>query len=212
MIIDCISDLHGYFPELDGGDLLIVVGDLTANDIGKQYENFNTWLLDQEYTRKIIIAGNHDGFMTDIYTARLVCMGAEYLYDSGTEFEGLKIWGSPWTLKFPRMNPKCMAFTVDTEEQLKEKWDMIPDDIDILITHSPPHGILDKCPNGNVGSKSLSQNIEKLKPKLHVFGHIHECGGSKVLYKHNGPNTWCVNASIVNERYEHVNKPIRMKL
>jgi 3',5'-cyclic AMP phosphodiesterase CpdA len=61
MKIDCISDLHGFQPKLEGGDLLIVAGDLTARDTVEEYITFNSWLSDQNYDRKIIIAGNHDG-------------------------------------------------------------------------------------------------------------------------------------------------------
>ena len=220
MKIDCISDLHGYYPKLEGGDLLIVCGDLTARDSPIEYGHFAAWIDRQKYNKKVLVAGNHDTFfqnagsnsIQDTYSD----INVEYLCDSGTEFEGLKIWGSPWTAQFPGINPKCCAFTVnfgcDTEYWLDEYWKLIPDDTDILITHSPPHGVLDKCLNGNVGSKTLLEAIERIKPKLHIFGHIHECGGSKLLYKHEGPNTWCVNASIVNERYEHVNKPIRIEL
>lgn len=218
MKIDCISDLHGYYPKLEGGDLLIVAGDLTARDEPEEYIYFRNWLSEQNYKKKIVIAGNHDGNLQLDYMfgSTPFLEIAEYLCDSGTEFEGLKIWGSPWTAQFPGINPKCCAFTVnfgcDTEYWLDDYWKLIPDDTDILITHSPPHGVLDKCLNGNVGSKTLLEAIERIKPKLHIFGHIHECGGSKLLYKHEGPNTWCVNASIVNERYEHVNKPIRIEL
>lgn len=208
MIIDCISDLHGYYPKLKGGDLLIVAGDLTANDRGKQYEDFNTWLLGQEYHKKIIIAGNHDEFMTNNDTANLVCMGAEYLCDSGTEFQGLKIWGSPWSLWFPGINPKCTAFTT-YEFIIHDFYEKIPNNIDILITHTPPYGILDKTKNDKLaGSKSLREAFFRVKPKLHVFGHIHEQGGKKV----DLVTSICVNASIVDEHYKHVNKPVRVEL
>jgi hypothetical protein len=146
-----------------------------------------------------------------------------------------KIWGSPWTLRFKGMNPHCMAFTVDTEEELAEKWALIPDDVDILVTHSPPYcgpsyegqnptesyTKLDRVrrygPFGhereeNVGSPSLSK---KCNPDagliLHVFGHIHEAYGH---YHEMNPvfETHLVNASHVNERYEPINKPIRIEL
>lgn len=218
MIIDCISDLHGHYPELKGGDLLIVAGDLTSRDIGKEYEDFNTWLLCQEYKKKVVIPGNHDNFLIKKDIAELVCMGAEYLCDSGTEFEGLKIWGSPWSKRFKGMNSHCMAFTVDTEEEIQEKWKLIPDDINILVTHEPPFGILDGIPNKydgtlfHVGSTSLRNHVlnsDRFKNlKLHVFGHIHENGGKT----YETTLTKFVNASHVNERYKPVNKPVRIVL
>jgi Icc-related predicted phosphoesterase len=241
MIIDCLSDIHGFYPKLEGGDLLIIAGDLTARHTDKEWHEFATWMDRQDYKKIIFIAGNHDT-MIERWDKEQDAEGykgpvsdandrIEYLCDSGTEFEALKIWGSPWSLTFPGMNPECKAFTVDTEEELGEKWALIPDDIDILITHSPPFAVLDLAkksmhperksiiddyPNGeyiHVGSTSLDKKIGKMNkyPKLHVFGHIHESYGQiEVNYK--GASYKMINASHVNERYQPVNKPIRIIL
>ena len=216
MIIDCISDLHGFYPKLEGGDLLIVAGDLTKRDKPIEHEEFYLWLAEQDYDKKIVIAGNHDNFLVDHPDQfRLNEDGIEYLCDSGTEFEGLRIWGSPWTKTFEGMNPHCKAFTCDTEEELAEKWAMIPDDIDILITHSPPYGIFDsvrRFPQDipeNTGSKYLSDKFRgSTTLKLHIFGHIHEHGGKSG----DIGMTKFINCSHVNERYQPVNKPVRIVL
>jgi Icc-related predicted phosphoesterase len=228
MIIDCIADLHGFYPELQGGDLLIVAGDLTAHDTDAEHLDFIEWIgMMQKYHKKykkcIHIAGNHDNFLYDekrygqIKTP--IDWNIEYLCDSGTEFEGLKIWGTPWTKTFEGMNPHCKAFTCDTEEELVVKWQLIPHDIDILITHSPPFAILDRTiDNKYVGSISLSAQSGFLQNiKLHVFGHIHEAYGKidPPVYLPNFfdvSNHYLVNCSHVNERYEPVNKPIRVIL
>lgn len=219
MIIDCISDLHGYFPELEGGDLLIVAGDLTASDTPMQHYNFLDWLQNQPYKEKIVVAGNHDNFIYSLKSkyipdTRKLDSGMIYLCDSGTEFEGLKIWGTPWTKTFEGINPKCKAFTVDTETELMDKFDLIPPGIDILITHAPPQGILDKCDNGHMGSIALYNWIKYVeRPKLHVFGHIHEGYGQEELFAtYNDKMMISVNASFVNENYKPVNKPIRIIL
>src|SRR6185436_18921144 len=110
MEIDCISDLHGHYPKLEGGDLLIVAGDLTATDTEYQHDDFFVWLNSQPYKKKIFIAGNHDNYLqknNEKFIKTLQKSDLEYLYDSGTEFEGLKVWGSPWTNWFPQVNPKC---------------------------------------------------------------------------------------------------------
>jgi Icc-related predicted phosphoesterase len=139
----------------------------------------------------------------------------EYLCDSGTEFEGLKIWGSPWTPVFFNWH-----FMKKRGEEIKKQWDLIPDDIDILITHGPPFGILDvsglssrRKPGGfHCGCKDLTQTLERLtKLKLHVFGHIHD-GYGKMAIGHKGREFTCVNASIMDEDYNPVNKPIRVVL
>lgn len=220
MIIDCVSDLHGFYPQLPGGDLLIVAGDLTSREESEKYNVYFTWLHDQNYKKKVLICGNHDNLMIDTPPKTIrwfekhseIC---EYLCDSRTEFEGLKIWGSPWTNTFEGINPKCCAFTVDTDEELSEKWELIPEDIDILITHCPPFGIFDSVPymiSGEMietGSISLRNKVVGMPNlKLHVFGHIHEHGG-KIL-----DTTICkfVNASHVNEKYKPVNGFVRIEL
>lgn len=218
MIIDCISDLHGHYPKLEGGDLLIVAGDWVRISDEQEYLDFYNWIRNQKYGKKICIAGNHD---TLIQREGPEWMGFEdagftYLCDSGTEFKGLKIWGSPWTKTFEGMNPHCKAFTVDTEEKLAVKFSLIPDDVDILVTHSPPFGLLDTLDavieghacDKHVGSSSLDLKLGQIMPKLHVFGHIHEQGGKQAAFL----NTRYVNASHVNENYEPVNKPIRIEL
>jgi Icc-related predicted phosphoesterase len=119
------------------------------------------------------------------------------------------------------MNPHCKAFTLDTEEKLAEKWALIPNDTDILVTHSPPYGIRDAVKNyssGKIecyGSKSLQMELFlRLNPKLTVFGHIHEGYGIEPPggIVERCVNASHVNASHVNEHYEPVNKPIRIIL
>lgn len=217
MIIDCISDLHGHFPKLEDGDLLIVAGDLTARDEEYEYDKFSQWLRSLAYKKVIVIGGNHDNYLFECKKVSVLPSFyrptyVEYLCDSGTEFEGLKIWGSPWTQTFEEMNPQCKAFTLDTEKELDSKFSLIPDDTDILITHGPPFGILDTNSKGYlVGSCSLmAHHVKGLRPKLWVWGHIHEDYGEQE------PDQWVktkyVNCSHVNERYEPVNKPIRIVL
>lgn len=228
MIIDCISDPHGNYPELEGGDLLIVAGDLTARDTLTEHSFMAEWLHKQDYKKKVLVAGNHDNLLQkykDFYSKTSI----DYLCDSGTKFcyypplekdaadgtvierRDFKIWGSPWTKAFPGMNPDCKAFTCDQENDLKAKWAMIPDDTDILITHSPPYGICDEVKGDyrweSVGSRSLQHRVLDIKPKLHVFGHIHEAWG-----EFHSQGIIFINASHVNERYQPVNKPIRVVL
>jgi Icc-related predicted phosphoesterase len=217
MKIDCISDLHGLKPKLEGGDLLIIAGDMTAWDKIKEWAEFFSWLKQQNYRKKILIAGNHDNFfnigfpksqkeaedMAEVKEYLIVTGNMEeedftYLCDSGCEFEGLKIWGSPWTQKFVGMNPDCMAFSLNIQSQLMEKWDLIPDDTDILITHCPPYGIGDKTDRKyRVGCNDLRQRIRATNVKLHVFGHIHEGSG---VYDVEGRVH--INGSQMNANYE----------
>lgn len=217
MIIDCISDLHGHYPKLQGGDLLIIAGDWTRSDTVTELFHFFDWVHEQDYRKKIVIAGNHDNAAQneDYKGPRgIVSKSFTYLCDSGTEFEGLKIWGSPWTKAFPGMNPKCKAFTLNTDEELHQKWSMIPEDTHILITHYPAHGICDDCIRygsgeswESAGSLSLRKQVFKIKPKMHVFGHLHEAHGQIEI-----EGIKFINASYVTEHYQPFNKPIRVIL
>lgn len=228
MIIDCISDLHGHYPDMESGDLLIVAGDLTANDTEEEYRNkFNMWMYDQyplKYKKVVFIAGNHDTWIQKNVTTEFMFGCGEYLCDSGTEFEGLKIWGSPWTKSFEGMNPACMAFTEQTEDGLMKHFGKIPDDIDILVTHSPPYGVLDTVETvwnerevvEHCGSNYLYGWLKYCgRPKLHVFGHIHEGYGMQrpnlgFIDAEGYPIS--VNASHMNGSYQSVNAPIRVVL
>lgn len=210
--ITCISDLHGYIPlDLEPGDLLIVAGDLTGNDKEYQYFEIFEWIDRQPFKEKILIAGNHDTRMEMENYPGPRSGEFHYLNNLGIELFGLKIWGIPHSLLFDGINPLCVAYC-GSEFDLKGICEDIPDDIDILISHGPAWGVLDKTDRGeNVGSYALLTALERIKPKLLVTAHIHESYGT-LSYKHQGPNTLCVNASYVNERYNPVNKPITVLL
>jgi Icc-related predicted phosphoesterase len=210
MIIDCISDLHGFQPQLEGGDLLIVSGDFTARDTNQEHQDVLDWLDIQDYEKVVVIAGNHDGFLEknpEFYKQSAIT----YLCDSGCEFKGYKIWGSPWTPIF------CDWHFMLPIAKRKEKWALIPNDIDILITHGPPYRVLDKVPSyekdnefEHVGCYELKKRVDSPLMKnlsLHVFGHIHEGYGQMEIGK-----TRYVNCAIMDERYKPVNKPIRIEL
>ena len=210
MKITCVSDLHGYLPETTGGDLLIVAGDLTLRDTPAEYVKCLRWIENQRYRKKILVAGNHDGGIESGEISMKAIADIDYLCDAGAQFEGLKIWGSPWTHWFHGVNPRCKAFMLSNEEKLAARWALIPEDTDILVTHSPPHGMLDQLRNGTMcGSYSLQTSVQHIRPKLHVFGHIHE---GYELSKNLIYGTTFVNASHVNEHYRNINPPIDIEL
>ena len=212
--ITFISDTHTKHNTLDnflvGGDILIHAGDLTSRGYITEIENFMKWY-DKiyNYDTKVFIAGNHDfGFQDDNEKLRGLLTGyktIDYLQDDwlmvGEDYDTMiKIWGTPWQPEFHNW-----AFNLPRGEKLKEKWDMIPIDTDILITHGPPFGKLDyvRYPNENVGCEELMKRVEEIKPKIHVFGHIHEGYG----YVFDG-NTHYINAAVLNGRYEFRNRPL----
>ena len=212
--ITFISDTHTKHDKvsgfLTGGDILVHAGDLTGRGYITEIENFMKWYDNiNNYDTKVFIAGNHDfGFENDNEKVKGLLTGyktIEYLQDDllmvGEDYDTMvKIWGTPWQPEFHNW-----AFNLPRGEKLKEKWDMIPVNTDILITHGPPFGKLDYVPydSVNVGCEELMKRVEEIKPKIHVFGHIHEGYG----YVFDG-NTHYINAAVLNGRYEFRNKPI----
>ena len=105
--------------------------------------------------------------------ARARITNGVYLEDSAVELLGLKVYGSPWQPFYGGW-----AFNLHRGPDLAAMWAKIPDDITILVTHGPPEGILDRNNWGeNVGCRDLLGRVMELRPRLHVFGHIHEAAG-----------------------------------
>lgn len=171
-----MSDTHMYHDAhpVPAGDVLIHAGDLTHMGLPEQIAACDAFFARQKHRDKIVIAGNHDFlFERRPQEARALIKHATYLEDSGTVAAGLRVWGSPWQPWF-----FDWAFNLRTEAELEEKWARMPDGIDVLVTHSPPYGIGDLCDNGQrPGCKALLRRVLAVKPRLHVFGHIHEDRG-----------------------------------
>ncbi len=213
MKITFISDLHRKHLEIENdlssGDLLICSGDMTSRGSLSEIETFMKWFdkLDQ-YNHKVFISGNHDwGFQRNpksIDEMLINYKNITYLEDSIVEIEGVKIWGSPWQPFF------CdWAFNLfRMSPQLKSKWDLMPEDIDILITHGPPFGYLDTVENRteHLGCELLMNRIEQVKPKINCFGHIHSGNG----YVFNG-ETHFINSSVLNENYIYQYPPLTIE-
>jgi Icc-related predicted phosphoesterase len=210
MRVVCISDTHGKHRdfEIPDGDLLVFAGDLMNGgyeDEVSLVRDFNAWLGGLPHKHKVVIAGNHDRlFESNPKYAQSLITNATYLENSGTEIGGFKIWGSPQQPEFCNW-----AFNVPRGEAIRKYWDLIPEDTDILITHGPPWGCLDKAHpmHGHLGCADLTQALRRVSPQLHVFGHIH--GG----YGRSGSGKdISVNASLVDEAYRPTHKPIVVEL
>ncbi len=203
MKIIAISDTHAKHRDLivPPGDLLIHAGDVTQKGRKEEVEDFLDWFKEQPCKHKIFIAGNHDFYFeraTDEEIAALIPEGVTYLNDSGIEIEGISIWGSPITPWFHNW-----AFQRHRGKKIEKHWDMIPEGTDILVVHGPPHGILDKTFFGaKVGCERLTYAIKIIRPKLAIFGHIHEDRGILIQKE-----TTFINAAVVNLQYEVKNKP-----
>lgn len=203
MQIIAISDTHGQHRNLKvpDGDILIHAGDISRGGTKEQVINFLEWFSEQNHPHKIFIAGNHDFFFEEAHAeeiSKLIPDGVIYLNDSGVEINGVKFWGSPITPWFNNW-----AFNRQRGAEIKKYWDLIPNDIDVLVTHGPPFGILDETVYGKrTGCEELLLRVYHVMPKYHIFGHIHEdCG---CLTKRG---TTFVNASVLDDWYKLKNKP-----
>jgi Icc-related predicted phosphoesterase len=177
MRIAIVSDTHGWNQRLQvpGADLFLHAGDLTRRGTEGEIRQALDWIASLPHRHKVFIAGNHDFlFEDDPERARaLVPPGVVYLDDSGTEIEGLRIWGSPVQPRF-----FDWAFNRDRGADIRRHWDLIPERTDLLVTHGPPLGILDRTARGpNVGCEELLERLAATEVRLHVFGHIHEARG-----------------------------------
>lgn len=200
-----ISDthtLHGSVTVPDG-DVLVCCGDfMSTGQRPQEAVSFALWLDALPHEFKIVIAGNHDIMFEKAPDLARKTLGGSciYLRDSGVEVMGVKFYGSPWQPEFCNW-----AFNLPRGEPLKRKWDLIPNDTDVLITHGPPKGILDGAIYNpeRLGCKDLMDAVERVKPRVHAFGHIHYSYGWKVI----GETTF-INAAICGEDYRPTNKPI----
>jgi hypothetical protein len=199
--------------------VLLHAGDFSNAGETSQVESLSRWLAQYPAEHKVVIAGNHDITFhpqyydrawsrfhfkgkADVQTTRdiLTCPESPcvYLEDGYTEILGYKIFGSPWQPEF------CdWAFNLK-EEECKQKWAEIPQDVDILMTHGPPNGIGDRTSTGmHAGCQHLLSEIRKRPVTVHLAGHIHEGYGcvedGGVLF---------VNASTCTLKYRPSNKPI----
>ena len=208
MKIICISDTHGYHNQLQlpEGDVLVHAGDVSGRGHKKQIRQFLKWFAAQDFEHKIFIAGNHDFYFEQAPAdeiADIIPPGVTYLNDSGTNINGINFWGSPvqpWFFDW--------AFNRQRGPEIDLHWDLIPSTTDILITHGPPFGILDKTIHGvEVGCERLLKKIELIKPRYSIFGHIHEGYGMR---KKKG--THFINASSLDVGYQVVNAPVEIEV
>lgn len=207
MRIVCLSDTHCQLEKIKvpKGDILIHSGDLTYRGTYDETVEELDKLASIPIRNKVLVAGNHDWLAYESPdTMRALCEERDiiYLFDSLFTVADIKIYGSPWQPAFHNW-----AFNLPRGPELERTWARIPNETEILVTHGPPHGLLDHCPNGHVGDEALYERIKSLPNlKLHIFGHIHE-GYGVAKYK----DLTLVNASTCTGSYRPLNNPIMLK-
>jgi Icc-related predicted phosphoesterase len=221
MKICVISDTHGMHRDLDKlpeVDVLIHCGDFSNVGEKDQVMDFIEWFASFPHRHKIFIAGNHDksfdpkfwespmdGLWKEETLLYAKFKGLTYLENSEIVIDGVRFWGSPIT---PSFYPERWAFNRDRGVTINQIWKQIPFRTDVLITHGPPATKLDWTVRGGlVGCDDLLYHVQMIKPKYHLFGHIHESAGIE-----EGMDTTFINASVLNERYSLVNPPIVVDL
>lgn len=181
MKIVCISDTHNNEPELPEGDILVHAGDATIHGYRVEAYRQLCWLESQLHKYKYIFftPGNHDlYFEKNLLKAKeeALLAGIILLHNELFEFDvngkTYRLWMSAHT-----PNYHDWAFMLN-ENEIIEAWEKIPQNLDVLVTHAPPLGILDKSyRDEHIGCKWLVQRVLEIKPQVHIFGHAHEGRG-----------------------------------
>lgn len=207
-----ISDTHNRAEKLimPSADILIHCGDYSSRGCEYELEDFKYWIdsVSHLYKHIILVPGNHDRiFQAEEQQSRLILNNVTVLIDEYVEILGLRIYGTPYQPFFNNW-----AFNLKGKA-LHDKYRKIPDKLDILITHSPPKGILDSVrqvfdrktktylEHVSYGSEFLYKQVVKKQPRFHFFGHIHDSFGV-----FNSGTTVFANASSCSEKYEITNQ------
>lgn len=220
MRIICISDNHEQnlmtkwtWPE---GHILVHAGDLTAmggeSKVLKMAKQLSRLRLTMGYSRVLYVPGNHDkSFANERTTATNImnAYGIDTLIDQYVVIDGLTFYGCPWIQLQPedtlKLHEDALAFS---RLDCREHFDKIPVNTDVLITHQPPGGILDKTDNGeSIGSSQLANRLRYLKTITYIFGHNHSGHGICEILDRR-----FINAALCDEKYRPVYEPIIIDL
>lgn len=230
-MIDCvtvsaISDLHGHLPQIQSSDLAVVAGDIFPGALDKDpyaqgvwfCDSFLPWVEKQECNQVILVAGNHDhwiaknnaALMDEFAPARLKKL--IYLCDNGMVFRGVRIHGTPW-MPTPFVNK---AFSSDDSDFLKEKYSRIPQNVDLLITHTVPYdcnyiGFSDRDLK-DLGSKELREAVAIRNIRFLVGGHLHETRERVAHMDFGEKHTEMANVACCDNYKQPVRKPIRFTI
>lgn len=179
MRIVAVADTHLFESDLGkipDGDVFVHAGDLCRRGSLDELALVVPWLRGLPHRHKLVVAGNHDWCFARERDAAVALLGPSltYLEDEGVTIGGVRFWGSPWQPRY-----RDWAFNLDRGAPIAAKWDRIPDDTDVLVTHGPPRGFGDTTRvAGRAGCDDLLTAVRRVRPLLHLFGHIHTDGGT----------------------------------
>lgn len=219
MKIVAISDTHGSHRQLviPECDMLVHAGDITNMGELPMFNDFVRWFAEQPAKRKVFVAGNHDFCCQKMphVIKGMIPSNVVYLENDWAILDNIAIYGSPWTPYFYdwAYNGTDREEGDDQGPNLNSIWSRCPTELDIMITHGPMHGHLSKNREGHeCGSKMLLKHVKRVKPKIHICGHIHEGYGHKIVAWEDGSSTRCYNVSSLGRDYETINKPWEIEL
>lgn len=226
-----ISDTHMNHRRLkiEPCDILCHTGDFSMAGYMTEATQYLRWLAEQPARYKVFISGNHD-FCCQVKTDGFLQLVDEinieaqetgnsrrgnliYLQDKQVDIEGIKIYGSPWQPWFHDWAWNFPRHHASYKLAAQKTWGAIPDNTQVLLTHGPPHKIMDLVPRAlpgedpEVGCKYLLERVLQVQPQVHAFGHIHEGYG----VEHRGPTTF-INASTLDGTYKNINQPFYMEI
>lgn len=200
-----ISDTHELHRELDvpDGDILIHCGDISMMSRSlAAIEDFDDWLGGLPHKVKLLVPGNHE-FALEDPGRRGIITNATMLVNESLTVMGLRIWGSPTT---PLVDG---AFGVISDRDRARLYEQIPKDTNIVVTHGPPYGVLDQAPASeyHAGCHQLLTAMQRVKPRLHVFGHAHGCFGIM-----DTPETLFANVALLGLDGSLSNPPVVLQM
>lgn len=155
-----ISDTHNrhnYLTNLPEADVIIHCGDFTEQGTEEETLDFLNWFIELPYKHKIFITGNHDLCLWDAEGIEDLPENVHFLQDRGCEIEGVSFFGLAYN------HPELL----------------IPDRVDVLVTHEPPVMILDESNGTHWGNALIRQRVLEVKPRYHLFGHAHDAYGTE---------------------------------
>ena len=201
-----LSDTHELHREVDIplGDLLIHAGDWSMFDKSlNAIKDFASWFTSLPHRHKILVPGNHQFRLEQDPSVSRLFRGATLLIDQPVVIEGLNIYGSPVTPLYGG------AYGMSSPADRVKHWANVPEDTDVLITHGPPYGILDQAPHvlHHGGDPELLEAVQRLQPRLHVFGHVHSAYG----IQETGDTTF-INCALLGGDGGIEHEPVRMRM
>ena len=187
-----LSDTHGLhrrLTHLPEADVVVHTGDFCMAGTESEAIDFLQWFCDLPHRHKVFVCGNHDDCL---YGATIDGLdpNCHYLCCSGVEIEGVRFYGVPLFVQ------DCI------DGRLNRQFAGIPAATDVLLTHMPPHGILDSDGSVHYGSDELLTRVKAVQPRLHLFGHTHAANG-----RCRRGATVFVNSAVATESYDALQRP-----